>query len=530
MLYFLFLVDMKSAIYQKGFSTLEMLLAMSILILVLTAVILVSFGNQSMIINSRTNAEALNIAQGLLEKAQSDARKDFNLVNPVATTTTDDGFASSVNVVQTDYFTKLVTATVEFPEDSGRRGTTVLSAVVTNFNNAVGGDTCSSILLPNADAWKNPHIKNTINNDFTIIAEVSGDYAISDVDAYEGKLYVTIGKTPHSADPTFFVFDIPKLVTDPLNALIGKIDNASSTVEGLNAVAVAEDTTNHKIYAYVANNSPTNQLQVIDVTDPDSITPEKIVDFDLDNVGGTQGIGNSIFFKDGYIYLGLQATGIDEDGNSNGPEFHIIDAHLDRAHPAKITGRSYYSVGNAVNAISVRGKYAYLATSNDQELIVLDVHDPSCVVTNPQESESVCKPSGTPPWGFNEPGSSEGKSLYFLGNNLYLGKVLNNTEFYILDNSNSATNTFAILGLKDDINVNVDGISIRENLAFLLLKTGLKIFNISDVSQIEDWGDLDLTLYAGSDDLFEPSLDCEGNNFFVGSNIGGHGYLSIIAP
>ncbi len=91
MLYFLFLVDMKSAIYQKGFSTLEMLLAMSILILVLTAVILVSFGNQAMIIDSQTNAEALNIAQGLLEKAQPDSRKDFNLVNPVATTTTDDG-------------------------------------------------------------------------------------------------------------------------------------------------------------------------------------------------------------------------------------------------------------------------------------------------------------------------------------------------------------------------------------------------------------------------------------------------------
>ncbi len=73
--------------------------------------------------------------------------------------------------MQTDYFTKLVTATVEFPEDSGRRGTTVLSAVVTNFNNAVGGDTCSSILLPNAEAWKDPKIKNTINTDFSIIAE-----------------------------------------------------------------------------------------------------------------------------------------------------------------------------------------------------------------------------------------------------------------------------------------------------------------------------------------------------------------------
>ncbi len=111
---------------------------------------------------------------------------------------------------------------------------------------------------------------------------------------------MTIGKTPHNADPTFFVFDIP-IGFHPL--LIGKIDNANSTADGLNAVAVAEDTTNHKIYAYVANNSPANQLQVIDVTDPDSITPEKIVDFDLDNVGGTQGIGNSIFLKTAIFIL-----------------------------------------------------------------------------------------------------------------------------------------------------------------------------------------------------------------------------------
>lgn len=76
--------------YQSGFLTLEMLMAMFILILALTAVISVSFGSQSMIVDSRINAEALNIAQSLLKKAQADSRKDFNLVNPINATTTDD--------------------------------------------------------------------------------------------------------------------------------------------------------------------------------------------------------------------------------------------------------------------------------------------------------------------------------------------------------------------------------------------------------------------------------------------------------
>ncbi len=74
---------------QSGFSTLEILLAMFIFIMAITAVIGVSFGNQSMIIDGQANTEAINIAQGLMEKAQADARKDFNLVNPVSAATVD---------------------------------------------------------------------------------------------------------------------------------------------------------------------------------------------------------------------------------------------------------------------------------------------------------------------------------------------------------------------------------------------------------------------------------------------------------
>ena len=222
--------------------------------------------------------------------------------------------------------------------------------------------------------------------------------------------------------------------------------------------------------------------------------------------------------------MGLQATG------GHGPEFNIIDAHTDRAHPEAITGNSSYFVGNAVNAIAVRGKYAYLATPNNQELIILDVHDPSCVVTNPQPSASACKPSGTPAWGFDAPGSSSGKSLYLLGDDLYLGKVINNTEFYILDNSDTATGTLPILGSKPDVDISVDGILVRDNIAFLLTKTGFKILDVKDHSHINDWGSLSLSSYAGSGDLFEPSMDCEGNNFFVGSNVSDHGYLTVIAP
>ena len=529
---------------QSGFSTLEILMAMFILVLALTAVVTVSFGNQSMVADSQANAEALNLAQSLLEKSQADSRKDFNLVNPITAMTTADGFTSRLDVTQTDYFTKLVTASVDYPEDGGRKGNTKLSTLVTNFNNAIGGDTCSSILLPDTQAWKTPNIKNKIDpatglpiTDFSILAGVSGNYAISDVDAYQGKLYVTVGKTDNPGDPTFFIFNI----SNPLSpVLISKIDNALGTADGLSAVAIAEDQINHKIYAYVANRHGADfstcsvsdecaQLQVIDVTDP--VNPQIVDSHKLSNVFSATagfGVGKSIFYKDGYIYLGLTDTG------GTGPEFNILDAHSNHSQPVEIGGVNSYSVGDTVNSIKVRGKYAYLTTSGSQELITLDIQDPSCVVTDPQASASACKPSGPSAWGFNN-ANYDGRSIYLLGDDLYFGTAAddsNPSQFYILDNAGpenlQINNSVLPRPYVKEIDSSINGLIVRENLAFLLTKTNLKIFNAGDASNITDWGNL--TLDAGASDVFEPVMDCEGNDFFVGSNISGHGYLSVIAP
>jgi Tfp pilus assembly protein PilV len=510
----------------SGFSTLEMLIAMAILIMVISAVILVSFGSQSMLIGSQTNAEALNIAQGLLEKAQADSRKDFNLVNPVATTTTADGFTSSVNVVQTDYFTKLVTATVEFPEDSGRRGTTVLSAVVTNFNNAVGGDTCSSILLdssgkPNTDAWKTPQVIKSFgdsSNNFSTLTGITDNYPITDVDAYKGKLYITINNSGAATDtvPTFFVFDInnPNTIL-PISGDF--VDNDLTKQSGLNAVAVAEDvsTTTKKIYAYVASASSITkgQLQVIDVS---SVPPVVVSSLPV----GGQGAGNSIFYKDGYVYLGLKAS-------TSGPEFHIIDVHTptnpqEVGHWPKIGSLNY-----DINSIYMRGRYAYLATLDSKNLIVLDISNAS----DPVEVGS-----------FNDGGGNYGKSVFLAGNVLYLGRTGGGTELSILDESDPVTTTPPVLYSESSINESVDGIIVRGKLntqtsqlppalAFLLTPSNFMIFDVSDSKNIGQWGTEPLETDTFGSSTFEPVLDCEGNNFFVGSNdSSNNGYISVITP
>ncbi|MCX6759555.1 MAG: hypothetical protein NT012_03275 [Candidatus Nealsonbacteria bacterium] len=527
----------------SGFSTLEMLIAMAILIMVISAVILVSFGSQSMLIDSQTNSEALNKAQELLEEVQALARKDYKLVNPVATIT-DGIYQKKIDVeTQPDFFTKKVTATVSWLGEHNRNLNVQLSALVTNFNNAVGGDTCDSVLrdntgATNADVWKTPQVKNSIT-DFAQLAGVSGIYPITDIDAYKGKLYITTNNSSENQS-TFFVFDI----TDPTNPVLDhggtdKIDNDSDNNSGLNAVAVAENASgNGKIYAFVANASGVSvgQLQIIEV----SVSPPQVVaTYPMPGVTSTsssQGVGNSIFYKDGFVYLGLKAT-----GPGNGPEFHIIDMHDFLANPTNPNLIHYadsYSIGDDINAIYVKGNYAYLATSDSQELIVLNVSNPTDIST------------GSPVWGYDAAGGGNGKSLYLVGDTLSLGRTFPSSgpEFYILNNTDPTNipvnnpDPPSPYPYTQSIGSSVDGLVVRagldtvvpstlHNLAFFLTSSNFQLWDITNLSAITQWSPTFLNLPGSGSSSFEPVLDCEGNIFFVGSNNSeDHGYLSVIAP
>jgi len=499
---------------QKGFSTLEMLIAMFILILALTAVVSVSFGNQSIIVDSRTNAEALNIAQSLLEKAQADSRKDFNLVNPAAATTTADGFKTWVDVEQKDYFTKLVTAHVEFPEDSGRRGETKLTAIVTNFNNAVGGDTCNSAIA--FDWVPNDH---PVDYKMSSVGILSGsglpddNYPITNMDAYQKMLYVAASDTATSTDHTLFIFDISNPVSPVYK---GSIDNSTTTVKGINAVKVAGN------YAYIAsarNIAVTDpnfgQLQIFDISNP--AVPILRSSFPVPGVNGSsgQGIGKSIFYKNGYVYLGLSKTG-------SGPEFNIIDVHKFPEVPPTLIGS--YSVRRGVESIYVRGNYAYLGTDDDgRELTVLDIHNSQAPVFA----------------GYFSMGAGRnGKSLCVVGDNLYLGSryVFGHPEFNITSIAElSQTSSTSPLGYKDISDpFSVNGIIVRNALAFVLTGSGskggnLQLFNIVDPGSLADnlpVATVSLPVGGGSGGT---ALDCESDYVYIGSVDGsGKSHISII--
>lgn len=553
---------------KRGFLTIELIIALAVMLLILTAIIMVASSNQSILVDSQTNSEALNIAQEMLEKTQIDTRKDFNLVNPYEInrkySSGEPGnfrYTGKISIEQTDFFTKLVTAEVTWPSFLGIEPKVKLKTLVTNFNNAVGGDTCSSIVLPNNDAWVNPDIET---EKLSGLAEVNDKYPITDIDIYKNKLYATIAKTESDNIPTFFVLNVEKNdLSNPnkkpeLKKITGGyLDNDINNSTGLNAVTITEDPAiklqdekngTETIYAYtVGGLISSGQLQIIKIVydkNSDEIKEiEKIKSIKLSNVKGGQGTGNTIFYKDGYIYLGLNATGTDIDGNSNGPEFHIIDVHkisndLDQVqeigHWPKIEKGENF-LNHAINDIYVKGNYAYLAiagnSSDDKKMLVLDI-------SNISEPELV--------GSFNDEGSNGGKSIYFVSDNLFLGKTRYDIELSILDESipniNITTSTpEKIIGSIDTENKSIDGVIVRgmnpsskytmtssNPLAFILTPEDFRIFDISNLKNTTLLGSKEIK-HGGSN--YEPTIDCEGNNFFISSNDeNDEGYISIITP
>jgi len=197
---------------DAGFSTLEILIAMTILVLAISAVILVSFGSQSMLVDGQTNGEAIGKAEKLLETAQANARKDFKLINPLASTT-DGIYTKALYASSTDFFTKNVTALITWQVEHGRKQGVSLSTLVTNFENAIGGDTCDSIISGN---WTNPQVKNSITNFAQIVGDSAGTYTVTGLDVYQRKLFVTVNN--------------PSLSSGLLNPSAGTDSNAVGTI------------------------------------------------------------------------------------------------------------------------------------------------------------------------------------------------------------------------------------------------------------------------------------------------------------
>jgi hypothetical protein len=468
---------------QIGFITLEILLALMILTTALSATTLLSFSNVMVATDIKSAREGRRIGERSLAVAKARLLADFK--QDVSTTTTDTaGYTSSVSIESVEYFSKLLTARVTWSGGYMREQSVTLRELVTDYQNTAAGDTCDPSVTGD---WTKPVTANAITDFATLVGNSVGMYPITDIDVYRGRLYVVANNTSNNQD-TFFMFDVSDIKNPKL---ISKLDNDLVNNTGIKGISVSG--TRYETFAYVASASSFSkgQLQVIDAS---SSPPKVVATYKIPNsiVSGssTQGSGNSIFFKDGYVYLGLTKT-------VSGPEFNIIDVHNPYA-PVWVGG---YSVGNSINAIYIFGGNAFLATPNNQELIVLDIRNP----THP-----------TYLGGFDAPDNlGSGKSLYLVGQKLYLGRTATGShpELYVVDIADSSQIPSTPLG-SIEINSSVNGLIARGSLLYLITTSGqLELYGMENVTNSAAKIGSVLLPDKGSG----VTLDCEGNVVFAAS-------------
>lgn len=184
---------------NRGFSTLELLIAMTVLVLCFSATMMLLPGIQDASVDAELSDESLGIAKEMLEREQALARKDFRLVVPWSGTRTlgPISYSTSIDVEQLDFVTKKVVSSVEWGGLFGKSQRTELSSIVANFQQVVGGDTCYSVLSGN---WGSPQATHRLLG-ANILGDSTTNYPLSDLDAYYGTLYATVRGTSGAQGP-----------------------------------------------------------------------------------------------------------------------------------------------------------------------------------------------------------------------------------------------------------------------------------------------------------------------------------------
>lgn len=459
---------------RRGFSLIEILIAIAVLTLSISAVILLVFANQNMKIDVLTNNEGVSKAQELIEGLRAKSRQNFSSVVTVAPAA-DGIYTKGAVVTDIDLFTKLITTTVTWAESAVRPITVKFATIVTDPQSAFGGDTCNPVL---SGDWTDPQLLGA--------ADVGQNNGGTDADVFNKKAYVTANAAA-AGKHDFYIVDVSDPVISNLPVL-GSIN----TGPGLAAVHVAGT------YAYTANLSRTGQLQIIDISN--ATAPALIKSFKLTNVtgSGSQALGNSIYFKNKYVYIGLTKT-------ATGPEFNIIDV----SDPANPIWKGGYSLGHDINAIFVKGDYAYVASPDNKELIVLDVSNPTMPVLAGQLDLSD--------------NSANGKSIAISGTIMFLGRT---------EGASPATKELQMINIADplnpvaggsaDVDSTINAVIIRTNLVFVVTADTNLGFQIWDTNT--------MSLY-GSKNIQQTStggMDCEGNYVFVAQR--SNKALQIIGP
>jgi uncharacterized protein (UPF0333 family) len=412
--------------FRAGQMTLEVLIALAVLTVAISAIVIVVMSNQYTASFSERQHQALRLAQQSIESARAFSQQNFDALS--SSTTTNDIFHVVLSTQNVDDYTKRVTSTVSWNAFPGRTSSVYLEGLITNWRALPPDDGTGGGSNPTGD-WQNPFTAGTV--------DLGAGNAGTDIAIKDSIVYMSAVASDNKKDD-FFVVDVSNINAP---TTIGHLD----TGYGLNAIAAIGT------YVFGAHDRTSKQLQVIDVSNPSS--PRLMASTTLsDNNQKTI----SIFAKGTFVYIGTQTA--------TGKEFQIYSV----ANPLNPQFVGAYEVGGNVNDIWVFNNRAYLAVGGiGTELIILDVSNPA----NPSlvstfDCVNGCSESVT--------GQSVFAPTY---NTVYLG-----TENQLVILNTSVITNITVKG-KLSTNGGVIDLYARDTLAFLATNNSnqeLQIVSIAD--------------------------------------------------
>lgn len=321
--------------HSRGQSILETLIALSVLLLGLSAIIIVAFQNQSGVVYTQLNSKATYLAKIMLEETRAAAENNFSAIT--SSSSTENIFLKEIVVQNISDNKKQVTSRVSWTTDPLRPQNVELVTIITNWKIVAGDDGTGPGSSPSGN-WANPKTLGT--------TDLGPGNEGTDIDIKNLVIFMT-AKASAAAKDDFFSID----VSNP---------NSPTKLASINTGAGLESISIRGNYAYVAGKG-TSQLQVIDVSNPSN--PTLVANKSMQGVSED---GKSVFALDEIVLIGsLQ---------SSGNELQIFSI----SNPLNPTFINSIEIGSDVNDIYVDNGRAYVASSKTTgEISIYDISNPS---------------------------------------------------------------------------------------------------------------------------------------------------------
>lgn len=473
---------------KKGFSTIEMVLALLIISISLTATVGLVFGGQSLSIGTNINNESLYLGQKQMENVRATSRNDFGaLVEGTTNDTSNVGYKIDRIVENIDDYTKQVTVVVNWLLGGTHQLPVSLSTIVSNPPSFFAGDTCQT---PLATDWSSPKVLNTGKIDVG-----SGNTATSiAVSKINDKLYAFITASGGGSHSNFFVVDVSTDIKNP--TIVGQVPFGTFSQPELDSVFISGN------YAYVAG---------------------------YNHGGGFNDQGGTVSVQDGYAHVGtnkgkLTQFGIIDVNQPSSPivlnnskmllpinySYFVIDATQIPSVAPTIAFKDGL-VSEQINLIQINNKKAYVSTEG-YEGSTEEIPDGEGFLIYDVSTLTSPIPKGAFDSGAHGYGMYTKDPAHIL-----LGSGGNGELFTLMQNSSNDITKIDPFPIS--IGKRISGLMLSGSYIFLAAQDATKTFQVLDGTDLSNLtapiASLDFSGTGSGKGAPAGGMDCQNNTFYM---------------